>query len=151
MKMPFKNFKNIGKIFLCLLLCALFFTCAACVKGDQNVTRKTTQDYVEKFLDAAADDDYEKMGKLLHPSSRVKLDEYLHLMENNYKIYLSGGVTLNGYDGYTAVNYDGSVDGSYGEISARIVTRTNVSATIVIRVVKNAEGEGIYSLDITKN
>lgn len=144
------GFKNAVKAVICIILCLAALASVSCAKSSQIVSRRTVQEYTEKFFELAREDDLKKMEELLHPSSRVELEEYLRLMRNNYKIDLSSGAVISQYSGYTAVNYDGSVDGAYGEITARINTTTNIPADVVIRVVKNADGEGIYSLKITR-
>ena len=71
-------------------------------------------------------------------------------MKNNYKIDLQRGIIIDNYTGYTAVNYDSSVKGAYAEISANILSAEGERAVLVVRVVENEEGLGIYSFSITK-
>lgn len=144
------TFRKTAKIVVCILLCAAALMSVACSGKKQTVSRKEAQNIVESFFDALADNKTDKAISLLHPSGNVVLDEYMHLMKNNYKIDLQRGIIIDNYTGYTAVNYDSSVKGAYAEISANILSAEGERAVLVVRVVENEEGRGIYSFSITK-
>ncbi len=124
-----------------LLLILLSFSLVSCIDGD--VARGTIAD----FLQAVENDDLAAAATYLHPERPADLSAYFAKIESEQGVDFSAGIEILRYTNVHTSHYDSSVGGSAYKTSftAKIGDR---DAVIMIELVDNDKGYGIYNLDM---
>lgn len=137
-----KVFKKIISAFLlcCLLACALA-SCGSGIDGE-------TKNYLDGFLSAIVNEDYEEAETHLHPERSADLKSFLANIEANESIDFQKGIKIEKYKDLSA-EFDAEVAGYNREIIMRGKVG-GVSMRFIVNIVQNANGYGIYELKIDR-
>lgn len=136
--------KTLKSILIFLLCCSWIFLFASCEKG---IDRNEADLFVENFLSAVAAEDYESATTFLHPDRPADLETFFLNIEQKEGIDFGEGIEIEKRTGFSSSYYDSTVGGSRYQPTMRIKVGDH-TAKIVIEIVKNENGYGIYNLDI---
>ncbi len=122
---------------LALLLCSL----TSCIDGDRG--RATAED----FLAAVEVGDFALAKTFLHPERPIDLIAYCNRVEAEEQLDFQSGVELLRYSGIRSSHYHSDVNGSRYEMTIEVKIGGK-PATVILEVVENAAGYGIYHLEV---
>lgn len=130
---------------ICLVLSVIMMlSFSACFDGIDGDEAKAT---VNEFFDAIEQKDYNAAEDLLHPERPADLKTFFEGFEKYEGLDFSE-IEIKKYTKVGYTHYDLSVDGG----SCTLTMDVSVSGkliVVVIEVVENESGYGIYNLDIT--
>lgn len=137
--------KTIKKILITLVICCFCISLLASCSG--GIDTDEAKVLVKDFLAAIAVEDYEKAETLLHPELDIDLKDSFGKIENAKNIDFQQGVIIERYTGFNYTYYSTSIGGSSYEMTMQAKVG-NTSVEIVVAVIKNDNGYGIYSLTV---
>ena len=138
MKRTFRN------LLLAVIACCCILSLNSC---GNRITQSEAKEHIEGFLAAIAEEDYTKAQTFLHPERPADLESFFLKVEAEGDIDFQAGIEIKRYTEFSSTLYDGTVDGSTYELTAKTtVGERNIE--FEIEVVRNDNGYGIYNLDI---
>lgn len=129
-------------ISLCLVI-ILIFTFSGCLGGISGDEAKTL---IREFFDKIELEDYAGAEQLLHPEVEGGLEAYFADIEEKNNVDFSS-ISIEKYTRFETAVYDSSVDGAKYSLTMK-TTLAKGTATIIVDVVKNDNGYGIYHVSI---
>lgn len=120
-----------------LLICTL----SGCSKGIKEDEAKA---YVNSFLEAIEQEDYETADSLFHPDKEASVADLCIALEMGLNIDFQDGIEVKEYTDVSSAMYDTTVGGSSCSLTMD-ATVSSVELEIIVQLVKNDNGYGIYS------
>lgn len=129
---------KISFILIALLLTCVLSGCSKGIKGDE------AKAYVNSFLEAIEQEDYETADSLFHPDKQASVAELCTALEMGLNIDFQDGIEVKDYTGFSSALYDTTVKGSTYSLTMD-ATVSSVELEISVQLVRNENGYGIYS------
>ena len=133
------------KSILVFIICfSWIFLLASCGEG---INRDEADIFIENFLEAVAAKDYDNAEQFLHPERPADLESFFVNIEMNEGVDFGEGIEIKKRTAFSSSYYDSTVGGSRYQPTLSVKIGEN-TAEMIIEIVKNEKGYGIYNLDI---
>ena len=130
--------------FVLILVLALSLTaCADSIPEDDAKT------LVRDFLEMVEEGDYTSAEVFLHPDHPAGMQAYFEGIEQAQNVDFSG-LEIEEYTDFHASDYDIRVGGASDRLTVKL-SLSGQTVVMKIKVVNNADGYGIYDLDIVSD